>query len=265
MSHPTPPTSPRAEPPSTGCPDPGNVTCRVSVPPELTGVLAKGSTALELRHSEGCLRDVMDDVRDSQRVPQLTVFVQLGQPRSTDQDPPVERAAPAALAPFVPVRLSRPSSPANHGPAQSLADRLLHEQSRAPTSRSASSDRRTSASTSYLPSPRGVSPSPTRTTLPLDSMQQDELQREKRRRRQSSDSRGVKSRTPTALDQISDDQASTSTVNGLEVEQPVETKLERPTLHTYTSFQSSFELEPPPSPPGSPKAPAEGKGWWRSL
>lgn len=39
-------------------------------------------------------------------------------------------------------------------------------------------------------------------------------------------------------------------------------KAERPTMHTYTSFEAAFDLHPPPSPPPSPKA--EGRGWWRA-
>lgn len=38
-------------------------------------------------------------------------------------------------------------------------------------------------------------------------------------------------------------------------------KAERPTMHTYTSFEAAFHLHPPPSPPPSPKP--EGRGWWR--
>lgn len=41
---------------------------------------------------------------------------------------------------------------------------------------------------------------------------------------------------------------------------------ERPSLHSYTSFEATFDLHPPPSPPPSPKTlltQEGGKGWWR--
>lgn len=36
----------------------------------------------------------------------------------------------------------------------------------------------------------------------------------------------------------------------------------RPQLHTYTSFETAFDLRPPPSPPPSPPAQKESRGWW---
>lgn len=42
--------------------------------------------------------------------------------------------------------------------------------------------------------------------------------------------------------------------------------VERPSLHSYTSFEVAFDLHPPPSPPPSPKivlSQEGGKGWWR--
>lgn len=38
---------------------------------------------------------------------------------------------------------------------------------------------------------------------------------------------------------------------------------ERPELHSYTSFEHTFNLHPPPSPPPSPKPVSEGKSWWK--
>ncbi|SGY39276.1 BQ5605_C003g02188 [Microbotryum silenes-dioicae] len=40
--------------------------------------------------------------------------------------------------------------------------------------------------------------------------------------------------------------------------------LKRPPLHTYTSFESAFDVAPPPSPPASPKGPNKGWPWQRS-
>lgn len=40
-------------------------------------------------------------------------------------------------------------------------------------------------------------------------------------------------------------------------------KNRRPSLTTYTSFHSSFDIAPPPSPPPSPKG--APKSWWRGL
>ncbi|SCV67169.1 BQ2448_5815 [Microbotryum intermedium] len=40
--------------------------------------------------------------------------------------------------------------------------------------------------------------------------------------------------------------------------------LKRPPLHTYTSFESAFDVAPPPSPPASPKGANKGWPWQRA-